>query len=98
MANLGDVFREVERLVASRAVHRSGFVVADVEPEFVFSNLLKECQELHMELDIGTRETTRLEVADVLGVVLHLALKLGMSEGDLSDAVLAKFKERFYDD
>jgi NTP pyrophosphatase (non-canonical NTP hydrolase) len=77
MLNLAARIRE---LYQSDAVHRSGFRIRSVNTTFVVASLQKELGELLEEISdcnsMGVERTQGLreEMADVLSIVIHLAM------------------------
>lgn len=98
---LKDVWREVERLIRVNADHRKGFRTADVKPEFIIDQAEKEFKELKDEMDryvlcmVGSDRDVAIELGDLIGVLIHFAIKMGYTEESLSLLILDKFKKRF---
>lgn len=81
----------VRHLLEVRAVHRSGVVLADADFETMIRHLRDEVDELaDAENDANARE----ELADVMGIVAHLAIKLGVSPQELEQAAMSKIEMR----
>ena len=80
---------EVRRLIDADAVHRRGFTLKEVGPHFILHQAEMELAELKRAPNDPT------ELADVLGVLIHYAVKKGWTEEQLEELMLAKFKERF---
>ena len=80
---------EVERLIEVNAKHRRGFYLQEVRPPFILKQATGELQELCVSPnDIN-------ELADLLGVLFHYAIKQGWTNDAIESAMLKKFKERF---
>lgn len=95
---LAGVSRAVRRLIAENALHRSGVSMGDVPFGTMLGHLRDELGEL---CDAVFRKNGdwvgkgREEVSDVLGVALHIAVALEMSDEDIARTCLKKFSERF---
>ena len=80
------VIEKIRQLYRDNARHRKGFYILDATPTLAASNAVEELGELLVELALGTRhrsmrtaedvERQRDELADVVGVVIHLAVML----------------------
>lgn len=80
---------EIERLIRVQAVHRKGFNLAEVRPPFIIGQALEEMKELMASPDDPE------ELADLLGVLFHLAIKQGWSMSKIELLMLDKFARRF---
>jgi hypothetical protein len=80
---------EVRRLIDADAVHRRGFTLKEVGPHFILHQAIAELDELR------TAPDDPMELADLIGVLIHYAVKKGWTEEQLERLMLAKFKERF---
>ena len=95
-------WNECQRLLEVNARHRRGFRLREVPVpvSFVFDQASDELMELRKAITLwatenGPQSDVRDELADVLGVLFHLALKLGFTPEQLTASMLAKFKQRF---
>lgn len=91
---------EIRRLIAVRAVHRSGFVISDQEPKQVAAKIHEEWVELRdaitaMERIPDLTSAARDELGDVVAACIHLSLLLGMTTEQLEERILAKLPTRF---
>lgn len=80
---------EVERLVETGAVHRKGFRLSEVKPQFILEHAQDELIELMNSPDDID------ELADLFGCLIHYAVKKDWSEADLEAAILKKLEMRF---
>jgi len=82
-------WQEVERLIKVNARHRSGVQMGQVDNYTILRHAWSELSELNANpSDPG-------ELADLLGVLIHYAVKHGWTEDGLEQLMLHKFKERF---
>ena len=97
-------FDEIRRLTGVNAKHRKGFRLKSATPMLATDHAFDEACELREAVRGYTRSVAagnqnknavKLEMADVLGCIYHLAIMLDISEADLSSAVLQKLAERF---
>lgn len=79
----------VARLIEMDAVHRRGFTLKSVGPAFVLRQAEAEMSELI------AAPNDPMELADLLGVLIHYAQKQGWTEEQLERLMLEKFRERF---
>lgn len=84
-----NAWNEICRLIDVRAVHRQGFVLADVRPIFILGQAQGELDELKRD------PQDPVELADLLGVLFHYAIKQGWTMEQLERLMLDKFKKRF---
>lgn len=69
--------------------------------EFILSQAIDELEELRyaesrlQDCVVSTDSEVAKELADVLGVLFHFAIRMGYTPETLSRTMLAKFKERF---
>lgn len=83
------VRRKIEELIKAKAVHRKGFRLDQVTPEFAIKGLRLEVEELAadpLSLD---------ELGDVWAILIHIAMMAGHSESDIMLSILNKLDERF---
>jgi hypothetical protein len=83
------LWKEIERLRATNAEHRSGFRLGEVTQEFILTQLEKEIQEL-MDAPDDIRE-----FADVLGILWHYAQFKGWTMHEIEMQALMKLALRF---
>lgn len=89
---LSEVFREVERLIRVDAHHRKGFRISEATPDFIFGQAAEE----FFELENAEGEVEELhEFGDLIGVLVHYAIKRGWTEEQVTAVILDKFKQRF---
>jgi len=90
----------IERLIARKAVHaRKGIVMGEECWVDIFDHLREEVKELEDAVwanhalpgSAGIGE----EIGDILGIVVHAALKAGFSVGEIVNMEIEKLKERF---
>lgn len=87
---------KVKRLIDSNAVHRkSGAEMRTVTWDTVTKHLSDEVQEFRYEVLNGEKEKAIEELGDILGIVIHAAIKLDVSLERLSNCELAKLDLRF---
>lgn len=83
------VWRELERLVSVNAQHRSGFRLGEVS---TFKVLHQAAGEL---LELAATPSDPMELADLLSILFHYAIRKGWAMADLERLMLEKLKERF---
>lgn len=92
-----DVFSQVRTLISLGAVHRSGLKMDDVQIAQIRENLSFEMVELHQAFE-GPRVdlvNATEEACDLYGVLVHLLIRLGLSEQDVAERCAKKFAKRF---
>lgn len=90
-----DLWAMVTQMIERRYHHkRKRFVMADVDKEFIGSQLLIESAEFHAAAQAGI-PNAKSELVDVLGIVVHAAVKLAVKPGELFKATAAKLEEVF---
>lgn len=82
-------WKAIQRLVEKNAKHRKGFRLQEVTLPFILEQALAELKELQEQPD------DPVEMADLLGVLLHYAVKQGWPIELLESYMLEKFKKRF---
>lgn len=82
-------WKKIERLIAQNAEHRKGFRLASVQREFVLLQAGEEFQELVESPD------DPYEMADLLGVLIHYAIKQGWTMEFLESLLIEKLGKRF---
>lgn len=82
-------WRTIEHLIEKKAVHRSGFEIAEVRPLFIIGRMQGEMKELMNAPDDMS------ELADLLGVIFHYAIKIGWKYEDIERQLLDKLDLRF---
>lgn len=87
-----NLWRAVRRMIAGHCRHRSGFVVGEVEDAFIIGQTENELAELRNAEEPADRVA---ELADVFGCLIHYAVKHNITAGDIEDACLKKFEQRF---
>lgn len=93
-----DVFTQVRALLAAGAVHRSGMRIDQADLEKIRQHLSFEVVELNNlfqnkdAIDIGK---VAEDACDILGVLVHMFVYLGMSEQDVANQCAEKFAKRF---
>lgn len=88
-AGMPTAWKEIERLISVNAAHRKGFNIGDVGTTFILWQAKDEFNELFND------RTNPEELADLLGVLYHYAIKSGWTLQQLEALMLAKFKQRF---
>lgn len=96
------VWKEVERLISSNAMHRKGFRLGEIgNDDFVLSQAEGEMQELRKAYDeyalcmVGSDRYVAMELGDLLGVLFHFAIRMGYTPETLSRLMMDKFSRRF---
>jgi hypothetical protein len=84
-----NAWKEIERLIKVKAIHRKGFDISEVQPLFILGQAIEEFGELSKDPDDAT------ELADLLGILFHYAIKKGWSMEALEILMLEKFANRF---
>lgn len=86
------VQQAVEKLLAQKAVHRSGAVISEMTRTQVFEHTQGELQEL---FGAESKADVCDELGDVLGCLMHLAVLSEIPWVHVEQACLNKFKQRF---
>lgn len=81
--------REIKRLIEVNAKHRKGFRLGEVGLPFILRQADAELQELCESPNDPD------EMADLLGILIHYAIRKGWTEKYLEDILLDKLKLRF---
>lgn len=94
---LGDLWRYIEAMIAGNVAHRTkGFRLGEATIQFALSHLSEEVSELQEAADgCAMRDATRDELADVLGVVIHLVILLKETPVSIAKREIEKLKLRF---
>lgn len=79
----------VENLIRSRAIHRKGFVAADLPKEEILKHAMLELEELMAQPDDLS------ELADLFGCLIHYAIVNGWSIIDVQRGIVTKLEQRF---
>jgi predicted house-cleaning noncanonical NTP pyrophosphatase (MazG superfamily) len=86
----------VAELVRSRAVHvRKGTVLGAEDWQVVLDHLREEVEEFADALDGSDVDEQVIELADILGIVVHAANKLQVSMDTLGSLAVLKLTKRF---
>lgn len=85
---------ECERLWACDARHKRGFRLGDRPPEHVLLHLIEEASEVGRA---PTRAELVSEMGDVLGLLIHYAIRRGVTMEEVAAACLAKKPQDFPD-
>jgi hypothetical protein len=80
---------EVERLIRANARHRGGVFMGNVPDDTILDHAEGELEELTWAPNDPS------ELADLLGVLIHYAVKHGWTMEQLEGLMLEKFKARF---
>lgn len=80
---------KIKSLIHSNATHRKGFRLAEVKPPFILAQALEEFGELMESPD------DPVEMADLLGVLIHYSIKQGWTLELLESYLIEKLDMRF---
>ena len=88
---------EVTHLILNKAVHRSGFCLADATPLIAATHHVMEAGELLNEIVFRPNDGEKIlyEIADCMGCLIHLAILLGYGRRDVESAIVEKLRMRF---
>ncbi len=85
-------FEEIKRLIAKNALHRKLFRLK----EMLECDIVNHAKEEMCELSDATSEEHRFEeLCDVMGLLLHLAIRYGKDIDDIDNELMRKLYLRF---
>lgn len=92
--------RMVAGLVANNTLHRNGLRLQDMTTEAIIDHLVDEMGELSDAVagePPEPRENQVSELADVHAILIHVRMRLGISETEIEQEAIRKIKIRFTD-
>lgn len=88
---LDTVWNEIQRLISVNARHRRGFTMQECDAV----KTLDRADEEFEELIYASAAEKPMELGDTVSVLLYYAHCLGLTQNDLAELMLEKFKLRF---
>lgn len=88
---LDTVWNEIQRLISVNARHRRGFTMQECDAD----KTLDRSEDEFEELIAANAAAKPMELGDTVSVLLYYAHCLGLTQHDLAELMLEKFKLRF---
>ena len=83
------MWKKIERMIATGAVHRDGFKLDEVKLPFILEQARKELDELIKSPD------DHIEMADLLAILIHYCIKQGWTMEVMESYMNEKLNVRF---